>query len=156
MTDGAPPAGSFHLATHQFFHGLDADLLAVLQRTARVRSFATGEMLLREGDPADAFFLVLHGKVALEYAGPSPVHRILQTIGRGEVLGWSWLVPPYRWRLDARAVKPTEAILLDAPALRAALDAHPAAGYHFLARLLPVVAERLENTRLQLVEADGS
>jgi len=143
------------IAEHPFFHGMDAPFLDVVSHKASERRFETGDLLVEEGNVADAFHLLQHGKVALEVTAPDRPRRTIQTIGRGEVLGWSWLVPPYRWAFDARALKPTHSIVLDAEVLRRALASHPEAGYKFVMRLLAVIAERLENTRLQLLDLHG-
>jgi CRP-like cAMP-binding protein len=76
----------------------------------------------------------------------------VQTVGPGEVVGWSWLVPPHRWRFDARALKASHVIALDGDVVRRALRAHPAWGFQFMVRFMPVLAERLENTRVQLLD----
>ena len=143
------------IAEHPFFQGMDPAFLDQVSHRASERRFETGELLVEEGGTADAFHLLEHGKVALEVAAPDRPRRTIQTIGRGDVLGWSWLVPPYRWAFDARAVKPTHSVVLDAEVLRRAMDAHREAGYRFLMRLLPVIAQRLENTHLQLLDLHG-
>jgi CRP/FNR family transcriptional regulator, cyclic AMP receptor protein len=151
-----PPATPpLRLAEHPFFHGVGDDLVARLGRRAEERGFDTGELLVREGDPADEFLLLFSGKVAIELGPPDRPGGTIQTVGPGEVVGWSWLLPPYRWRLDARALKPTRALALPAEDVRAALDERPADGYRFLLKLLPVVAQRLENTQLQLLDLHG-
>ncbi len=152
---GSAPEIRLLVAEHPFFHGMDPAFLELISRHAVIKRFDTGDMLVHEGGPADAFLLLLHGKVALEAAAPNRPRRTIQTIGSGEVLGWSWLVQPHRWALDARAVKPTRAVALDAEALRRALSSHPESGYRFLLKLLPVIAQRLENTRLQLLDLHG-
>lgn len=151
-THKEPPA---HLADHPFFHGFDPAFLAAIAEGAAERTYETGNLLVREGAPATEFLLVVHGKVAVEMATPERPRLTIQTIGPGEVLGWSWFFPPRRWTLDARALKPTRAVVVDAAVLRRALDARPEMGYRFLSRLLPVIAERLENTRLQLLDIHG-
>ncbi len=141
------------LAAHEFFRGLPEDLLAAAAGAARERSYRAGEFLLREGRPADQCFAVLDGKVGLEVF--SADRRLtVQTVGRGELLGWSWLVAPRRWTLDAIAVKPTRAQVFDVAALRKHFAAHPADGYEFLLRLVPVLASRIQAMELQLLEAD--
>lgn len=145
----APPVALDRLP---FFEGFDPGFLARLAPLARERSLDAGVAVVREGDVADAFFLVLSGKIALEVVAHDRPRRTIQTIGPNEVLGWSWLVPPHLWRLDARTVKATRVVAIDAPGLRVALAEHPAEGYRFLLRLLPVIAERLENTRVQLLD----
>ncbi|HLM90528.1 MAG TPA: cyclic nucleotide-binding domain-containing protein [Thermoplasmata archaeon] len=143
------------LEDHRFFHEIGGDLLALLGPMAVERTYEAGDMLVRDGDPADRFVLVFEGKVALEIVLPDRPRVTIQTIGGGEVLGWSWLLPPHQWRLDARAVKRTRTLELPAPDLKAILETRPTDGYRFLLRLLPVVAERLENTRVQLMDIHG-
>ena len=155
MSAPVPAAVRHMIAEHPFFHGTDAAFLDLVSQGAVVKRFEPGAMLVEDGGVADEFLLLLHGKVALEVAAADRPRRTIQTVGPGEVLGWSWLIPPHRWALDARAVKPTRAISLDAEVLRRALGAHPDAGYRFLLRLLPVIAQRLENTRLQLLDLHG-
>lgn len=140
------------LAEFPFFEGFDPAFLSALAPFARARSFDAGVSIVREGDVADAFYLVRTGKVALEVVAHDRPRRTIQTVGPNEVLGWSWLVPPHLWRLDARTVKATRVVAIDAPKLRAALATDPSEGYRFLLRLLPVIAERLENTRVQLLD----
>ncbi len=155
MTAATPTEARWSLADHRFFQGMDDSFLAELSEKAYQRTFDTGALLVREGDPADEFFAVFTGKVALEIVLPDRPAKTVQTVGPGEVLGWSWMIPPHRWRLDARALKPTRVAGLAAGHLRAILEERPADGYRFLARLLPVIAERLENTRLQLLDLHG-
>lgn len=155
MTADASASGPLLLTSHRFFAGMDTEFLGRLGRVAYERRYDTGSLLVREGDLADEFLAVFSGKVALEVLRPDRPKTTVQTIGPGEVLGWSWLLPPHRWRLDARALKPTRALGLAAAPLRARLDESPSDGYLFLWRLLPVIAERLENTRLQLLDLHG-
>lgn len=144
------------LAEHPFLAGLDDRFLSALAETASERTYETDELLVRDGEPADRFLLIFHGKIAIEARAPDRPRLTIQTIGPGEVLGWSWFVPPHRWRFDARALKLTRAVLIDAGTLRRELESHPDVGFRFLQRLLPVIAERLENTRLQVLDIHGS
>ncbi len=137
---------------HPFFHGFDPAFVHELCRGARDAEFAPEELLAKEGALAEVFYVVLEGKIALEIGAADNPHLTVQTVGPGEVLGWSWLVPPHRWRFDARAVKPVRAAALDAEVLRRTLAGHPSWGYQFLIRFMPVLAERLENTRIQLLD----
>jgi CRP/FNR family transcriptional regulator, cyclic AMP receptor protein len=151
----ARSAEPLRLASHPFFAGMEGGLPARLDSETVERSYEANEMLVQEGDPADRFVLLFEGKVALEVALLDRPRVTIQTLGGGEVLGWSWLTPPYYWRLDARAVKRTRTLEVRGDTLRAVLAAHPEDGYRFLIRLLPVVAERLENTQLQLLDLHG-
>ncbi len=153
---GLPPRKApLRVADHPFFQGLDPALTAEAGRLALERRCATGEWLVRDGDPAASFYLIYHGKVALEVATAEKPHLTIQTVGPGEVLGWSWLVSPYLWRLDARALKPTQVLAIDGAGFKEALAAHPERGYQFLLRLLPILAQRLENTQIQLLDIHG-
>ena len=152
MTPAAPSASAPALSTLAFFEGFPESFLSLLSAHAHLRLFEPGGEVVHEGAPADAFFIVLAGKVALEVVLPDRPRRTIQTVGPGEVLGWSWLVPPHRWRLDARAVKSTRLLAIEAEALRRTLSERPVEGYRFLLRLLPVIAQRLENTRLQVLD----
>ncbi len=140
------------IGRHPFFAGLDPAFVREAAVGAEPRTFGPGTLVAREGTPAETFVLVVAGKIALEVGAPDRPTLTVQTIGPGEVLGWSWLLPPHRWRFDARAVKETHVLALRGDRLRPALAAHPAWGFEFLRRFVPVLAERLENTRVQLVD----
>jgi len=144
------------LSEHKFFQGFQSPLVELFQKAAVEQTFAAGELLVREGDPADKFLLIFEGKVALEIATAEKPHLTIETIGAGDALGWSWLFPPQHWRLDGRALKETRALVLDATHLRSTLDAHPTDAYRFVLRLLPIIADRLENTRVQLLDIYGA
>lgn len=142
------------LRAHAFFRDLPAALLEVAAAGAVERVFRTGEFLLREGRPADRLFAVVEGKVALEVYAAEPQRVTVQTVGPGEIVGWSWLAPPRRWTLDAMAVKPTLAIAVDPEGLWRRFAEEPAEGYAFVLRLLPVLAGRIHGLEQQLLEAD--
>ncbi|HYB77479.1 MAG TPA: cyclic nucleotide-binding domain-containing protein, partial [Thermoplasmata archaeon] len=148
MSEPSSEAIADRVLHHPFFVGLDPTLVHAMISKAEERTYDVGEMLVREGRPAEEFFLVVDGKVALEVGSADRGAITVETIGRGEILGWSWLVAPYRWRFDARATKPTQVVAINAAAARYALAAHPALAYQFLLKFLPVIAERLENTRV--------
>ncbi|HTT15332.1 MAG TPA: cyclic nucleotide-binding domain-containing protein [Thermoplasmata archaeon] len=149
---GPPP---LRAGDHPFLHGLDAAFVERIAHGAREVAYDPGDMLFREGEGAERFYLVFQGKVALEIETPERPRLTIQTVGPGDVVGWSWLFAPHRWRFDARAVKATRVLALEAPTVRAALDAHPIEGYRFLLRLLPVLGERLEMARLQILDIHG-
>jgi len=155
MSSSSPSTPSLKLSEHRFFHGMDEAFVTRLSKMAYERTFETGNLLVREGDPADEFLLLFSGKVAMEIVLPGRPRTTIQTLGPGEVVGWSWLIPPYCWRLDARALKPTRTLGLAASNLRSLLNEDPANGYRLLLRLMPVIAERLENTQLQLLDLHG-
>jgi CRP-like cAMP-binding protein len=114
--------------------------------------YAADQFLFREGEEADATYLVRAGRIALEVAVPGRGSAQMQTVEAGEVLGWSWLYPPYRWEFDARAVEPVRAFALDGACLRAKCEADHDLGYEVVKRFLRQVHRRLERTRLQLLD----
>lgn len=143
------------IASHPFFHGMGREFVQAVSADAEERSFAPDDMLATEGSVADVLYLVIEGKVALELGAADRPPITVQTVGAGELVGWSWLIPPHRWRFSVRAVKPTRVVLLDGSVVRRTLHAHPEWGYQFLVKFMPVLAERLENTRIQLLDIYG-
>ena len=106
------------IARHRLFHDLSERQVAVLAAAAARREFARDEIIFGEGEPANRFYLILCGEVALERSSPGSAPTLIQLIGRDDVLGWSWLFPPHYWRFDARATEPTEVIFFDGTWLR--------------------------------------
>jgi CRP-like cAMP-binding protein len=138
-----------------FLDGLEPDRLALLAGCAGNVRFAEGERLFREGDPADTFYIVRHGSVALEIFSPTRGAVVIETIEPGEVLGWSWLFAPYRWHFDARALTVVRATGFDGACLRQKCEADPALGYELMSRFAQVLIERLQWTRLRLLDIYG-
>ena len=140
------------IAEHAFFKGLDeADLTLIAGCGANAR-FEAGQHLGREGDPADRFYAIRQGKVAIDVFVPNRGIVTVQTVSEGELVGWSWLFPPYRWRFDARAVELVRATAFDGACLRQKCEQDPRMGYELMKRLVRVVSTRLEATRLQLLD----
>jgi CRP-like cAMP-binding protein len=138
-----------------FLAGLDDARLELLAGCAANVRFEAGDRLFREGDPADVFYVLRHGSVALDvYAAPRGAMTI-ETIEAGEVLGWSWLFPPYRWHFDGRALTQVRATSFDGACLRAKCDDDPALGYELMQRFAQVLIERLQSTRLRLLDVYG-
>ena len=140
------------LREHPFFAGLGAEHAALIAGCARNCRFDTGGYLFPEGDPANEFFLIRHGRVALDVVGPDQAPIVFATLTEGEIVGASWLVPPYRWTFDARAAAPTRAFGIDAACLRRKCDADHDFGYDMMQRFLPVLVKRLHATRLQMFD----
>lgn len=115
-------------------------------------TFRTDELIYREGDDAEAFFLIQSGRVALELHAGHHGPLIIQTIGRDEVLGWSWLFEPYRRRFDARAVTPVTAMALEAECLRRQSEQNHHLGYELYRRFSRAVVSSLQAARLQLLD----
>ncbi|HVM57851.1 MAG TPA: cyclic nucleotide-binding domain-containing protein [Gaiellaceae bacterium] len=137
------------------FKGLGQDELELVAGCASNTVFAAGERLFREGDPADTFFLIRHGLVALDAYVPNRGQLTVETVGPGEIVGWSWLLPPYRWHFTGRAVELVRAVQFDGACLRKKCDEDPLLGYDLLTRFAQVLVSRLQATRLQLMDIYG-
>jgi CRP-like cAMP-binding protein len=143
------------LREHAFFEGISAEYSQLVSGCARNHLFNAGQYLFREGEPANEFFLIRHGRVALEIVAPGQTPIVIATVGEGETVGASWLVPPYRWTFDARAVELTRAIGIDATCLRGKCEADHHLGYEMMKRFLPILVKRLHATRLQILDVYG-
>jgi CRP-like cAMP-binding protein len=137
---------------HALFKGMAPHHLKLLADVAMMKEFDAGEVIFREGDPANRFYLILEGEVALESSQEDRAPILIQTIGADDVLGWSWLFPPFYWRFDARATQPTKAIFFYGTWLRESCDRSPEFGYEMMKRMAAVMIQRLQATRRQLAE----
>jgi len=143
------------LRQHTFFKGMPEAWIDTMAGCASEASFVAGRMLCRQRQPADKFFLIRSGRVAVEVALPDRDPLMIQTVEPGDVLGWSWLFPPYEWNFDARAVTDVDAIAMDGRCLRGKCEADPALGYDLMKRLSAMVIARLQATRLQVMDMFG-
>jgi CRP-like cAMP-binding protein len=143
------------IAEHPFFGDLEPRYFQILVGCAANVRFDPGQFIFRMGEAADRFYLIRHGRVAVEVYLAERGAVVLQTLGPGDVLGWSWFVPPYRWRFDARAVELTRAVAMDGACLRQKCQQDHGLGYQLLRRIATVMAQRLESARLQLVNMYG-
>jgi CRP/FNR family cyclic AMP-dependent transcriptional regulator len=142
------------LDQHPFCKGLAARHIRTLSECAMQAEFARDEIVFREGDAANRFYLIKEGSVALESRAVEGVPAMIQTIGDGDVLGWSWLFPPYYWHFDARAVEPVKAIFLYGTRLRELCAEDKELGYEIMQRIAQLVIQRLQATRRQLAGAN--
>ena len=138
-----------------FFAGMSEEQLALIAGCGSHTSFDAGTVLFREGDAADTFYVVRHGTVAIDLHSPTRGSLTVETIESGEVIGWSWLIPPHRWHFDARAITPVRATVFDGACLRRKCDDDPALGYDLMKRFAQVFVERLQWTRLRLLDVYG-
>jgi len=143
------------LGKHAFFEGLSDEDLSKLAGAAAEIEFESGTVIFKEGGPADAAFAIISGSVALEL-GVGGRELIIQTLHDGEMLGWGWLYPPFRWSFSAVAMHPVRMLRFDATSLRAVLDDNCALGYEVMKRFSGVMTSRLAATRLQLVDFYGN
>jgi len=140
------------LAGHRFFEGLDPRYISLIAGCGTNVHFDAGQYVFHEGEPADRFYIIRHGKVALETFVPERGPYVIETIGEGDVLGWSWLFPPYRWYFDARALELMRAVALDGDCLRRKCEVDCRFGYEITSRFAEIIVQRLRATRLQLLD----
>ncbi len=138
-----------------FFSGLAPGHLALIAGCAANVVFPAGTFLFREGEPAETFFLIREGRVALEIAAPGRGALVVQTLGEGDVAGFSWLIEPHRWEFDGRAVRRVRAVQMDGTCLRGKCDTDPRLGYDLMRRFAAMASNRLQSTRLQLLDVYG-
>jgi CRP/FNR family transcriptional regulator, cyclic AMP receptor protein len=143
------------LAAHPFLRGMPDDRLSVLAEYACDVRFPARYRLFEDGGSATRFWLIQSGHISLDLHIPGEGPVVIETIGMGELLGWSWLFPPYRWAFGAVSATPVEAFEFDAPAVRGACAADLELGYEFSQRISRVLARRLQATRVRLIARSG-
>lgn len=139
------------LREHPFLEGLKPNHIQKMAEVALEVQFARDQVIFREGDESSLFYLVIAGKIALEISAPGKIVRV-QTLSDGDELGWSSVLGQGGKAFQARSLEPCRAIAFDATRLRQACEQDPSFGYQFMQRLLKVVAQRLQATRLQLLD----
>ena len=144
------------LRDHPFLRGLEPEYLAVLAGCATNVRFREGAFMFREGDPAGQCFLIREGKMALEIDSPGRGSIIVQTLGAGDVTGFSWLLEPHQWEFDGRAVEPVRALALDGTCLRGKCADDPRLGFELTQLFARLAIRRLQATRLRLLDVYGN
>ena len=140
---------------HPFFADLEEGFCNLVAGCAKNVRFEAGQYLFHEGEAADQLYLIRHGRVALELAAPGRA-MTFQTLGEGEIVGVSWLIPPYRWAYDAKALELTRAIAMDATCLRDKCEQDHDLGYELMKRFMPILLQRLHATRMQILDVYGT
>jgi len=139
------------IAAHPFFRGLAPELQSVLGDCASLRRFGSHQQIFQEGSEADHFYLIISGKVILEVSTPPCGSVVIQTLGPGDALGWSWLFPPHQWCFTAITAAPTDVISFGAQLLRQKIVEDRDFANEMLTRISRTVVERLQATRDELV-----
>lgn len=146
----AVEGGGMHWRDHPFLDDLQQDHLAILASCAMPTRFVPDQIIFREGDMANRFYLILEGRVGVEMDVPDRPPVLVEHLVAGDVLGWSWLFPPYIWNFTARAVEPVRATFFYGTWLREQCGVKPAFGYELMKRTAQVVIQRLQSTRRRL------
>ena len=143
------------VAFHPFLAGMNRAQLALLADCAMVVRFEPGQLIFREGEFANRFYLIETGKVMLEANADSAERVIVDKAGAGELLGWSWMFPPYVWHFTARAVERTEAIFFNSAILREYCERDHSLGYELFKRMSAVMVKRLESAHAKMRALDS-
>ena len=144
------------IAASPTFAGLSPAQLELIAGCGSNERFDTGAQLFSEGAAANRFFLIRHGAVALEIETPGRGPLTIETMHEGDVVGWSWLFEPYKWQFDARATAPTAAVSFDGACLRGKCESDHELGYQLMRRFAASMLDRLQATRLQLLDVYGN
>ena len=144
------------LAEHPFSKGLNPEYLQLIVGCASNVRFEARQQIYRAGEEANTFYIIRTGRVSVELFVPGRGNVTLETLGEGDVLGWSWIFPPYTWHFDARAVELTRATALDGKCLRSKCEADPAFGFELIKRVSHMLMHRLHATRLQVLDVYGT
>ena len=144
------------LAEHPLFRDLEPQYLELLVGCARNVRFNPGEFMNRDGEESNSFYLIRHGSVALDVFSPAEGAITFLTLGPGDILGWSWLVAPYRHHFDSRVVELTRAVQIDAKCLRGKFDRDHELERELYRRFVPIIVERLEAMTMQLLDVYSS
>ena len=140
------------LSTHPFFAGLSPEVIGFLTRCASEQQIQPGEVLFRQGERARQFYLIRNGRIVIEIPAITGPTLQVQSLGADQILGWSWLIPPYKWNFQARAEVPTTLLVFDGDAVRDHCEAESNFGYPLLKRFAALMAERLEVARQKLMD----
>jgi CRP-like cAMP-binding protein len=142
------------LASQRLLRDLQPSDFDLMAGCGHIGVFPAGSFLVREHHVANQFFVIRGGRVGIEMAAPTgPV--LIETLGPGELVGWSWLFEPYRWNFDVEALDETHAIVIDSTCLRDKCEAEPEFGYRLLKCFSAVIVGRLQTTRLRLLDLYG-
>jgi len=144
------------LQEHPFFKDMEPTYLQTLSGCAKNERFEAGEYVAHEGEQADKFYLIRSGTVALEFDAPGREPIVIETLHTGEILGWSWLVPPFKWSYDLRATELSRLVSMDAACLRKKVDKDHSLAYDLYRRFTTIMARRLHAAHLQLSDMFGS
>lgn len=140
------------MASHPFLAGLPEETLAALSGYGSPVTFDARDRIFDDGDLADRFWLIDSGRVAIDLTVPGRGDQLVETLVAPTVLGWSWVDPPFRWHFGAVALAPTAAIAVDAASVRQRGERDPAFGYALLRRFTPLIIDRLQATRMRVLD----
>lgn len=140
------------LREHAFFQELSDEQVHLIAECGYEKTFGPGEVIAKEGSDANDFFLVKSGKIAIQLFTPHKGAVTVHTVGPNNIVGWSWLFPPYKWNFDIKALEATSVIALHAQCLRGKCETNPELGYNLMKKFSRIMIQRLHETRIQLLD----
>jgi CRP-like cAMP-binding protein len=141
-----------YLSAHSFFSGLDANFMKFLSSSVKELRIKEGHVLFQQGKPADKFYLVREGQVSVQVPALMGPTLELQVLGKDQILGWSWLIPPYRWNFHARALEDSYLLEFDGSAILARCEEDPKFGYELFKRFAALMSARLDAARQKMMD----
>lgn len=146
------PSTTEYLSAHEFFSGFSDDVLKFLYECSSTREIKKGQILFRQGENADKFYVVKSGRISVQIPAIIGPDLEIQTLGKDQVLGWSWLISPYKWNFQAKAEEHSELLQFDGIAILARCEQEPKFGYELLKKFAGLMSERLNAARLKMMD----
>ena len=142
-----------YLRSHTIFSDLDPAHIEVLASHAREQMFNSGDLLFRQDEPAESFYILLAGSIQVEVPSIIGPALIVQSLGADDVLGWSWLIPPYKWTFEAKADHESKVLIFDGKALLAYCEKHSDFGYVLMKHFAGLMSQRLHAARIKMMDS---
>lgn len=140
------------LMRHEFFRDIAPEAMEFLVANGRIANLEKGAILFEHGQPADRFYLIREGRITVGVPAIQGPSLEVQTLGSGEVLGWSWLIPPYRWNFRGQVIEAAEVVEFNGKAILDRCESDPAFGYPLMKRFATLMSERLEAARRKMMD----
>jgi CRP/FNR family transcriptional regulator, cyclic AMP receptor protein len=140
------------LSTHEFFSGLSDDVLTFLYECSSTFAIKKGQVLFFQGENADKFYVVHKGRIAIQMPAIIGPTLEIQALGKDQVVGWSWLIPPYKWNFQAVAEEDSELLMFDGSAILARCEREPKFGYELLKKFAALMSVRLDVARQKMMD----
>ena len=141
-----------YLSAHEFFSDLSDDVLKFICECSSTREIKKGQILFRQGENADKFYVIRNGRISIQMPAIMGPTLEVQTLGKGQVLGWSWLISPYKWNFQAKAEEDSELLQFDGIAILARCEQEPKFGYELLKRFAVLMSVGLNAARQKMMD----
>lgn len=142
-----------YLKTHKVFSDLAPEHIEVLANHVDEKAFAAGEVLFRQDDSAEKFYILIDGSVEVGVPSIMGPALVVQTLGQNDILGWSWLIPPYKWTFEAKADRESKLLIFDGKSLLQYCEQNTDFGYALMKRFAGLMSERLHSARLKMMDS---